>query len=472
MRPGPMLACLLALAPVAGGAGPVPAGADPALVEAGRYLATAGDCAACHGTALSGGDPIASPIGRIYASNITPDPETGIGGWSLAEFADLMRKGEAPDGHIYPAMPYTAYTGLSDRDIAALYSYLMLGVEPVAKEAPETRLPFPFVRPAMIAWNALFLHEGHPRGAVPVAGAEAQRGQYLVEVLGHCSACHSPRGQLMQPLAGHHLGGAVIDGWWAPDITPGPGGIGGWDDARLTEFLTTGHAGDAVAAGEMAKVVSLSLSRLTAEDMGAIVAYLRAVPPVASTKQSRRIDAMPGDPVAAQEAGAPAGGAVDPEGWSSLLASDSVDGAVLYQSACASCHGIDGRGPAGGAFPSLRETGGVTAPEGTTLVEVIAYGVDRQVGERHALMPGFRASLDDAQIAAVANYVRTGFGGVEGGIDEGRVAAILDGKIDTPWLIRDAHWLSLAGLAVGALVLAGLAAWGWRALSRRGPRTA
>ena len=469
MRPGPVLALLLMATPVAGAAGPVPAGADPALVEAGRYLATAGDCAACHGTALSGGDPIASPMGEIYASNITPDPDTGIGGWSLAEFTDLMRKGVAPDGHIYPAMPYTAYNGLSDQDIAALYSYLMLGVEPVAKEAPETKLPFPFIRPAMIAWNALFLHEGQPQGAAPVTEAKAQRGQYLVEVLGHCSACHTPRGKLMQPLAGHHLGGAVIDGWWAPDITPGPGGIGGWDDARLAKFLTTGHAGDAVAAGEMAKVVSLSLSRLAADDMGAIVAYLRAVPPVATTKQSERVAAMPRDPVAALEADAPTGGGVDPQGWSTLFATDTNDGAVLYQSACASCHGIDGQG---NAFPSLHDTGGVKAPDGTTLVQVIAHGVNRDAGGMHAVMPGFRSSLDDAQIAALANYVRTGFGGVGGGIDAKQVTAILDGRIGTPWLIHNAHWLSIVGLVVGALVLAGLAAWGWRALSRRGPRTA
>lgn len=438
--------------------------ADPATVEAGRYLATAGDCAACHGESFAGGDPIASPMGDIYATNITPDVATGIGGWSLAQFSDVLRRGEAPDGHIFPAMPYTAYTGLDDDQIAALYSYLMLGVEPVGNVVPETDLPFPFKRAAMIGWNALFLDEGTSIGAIDVSGALVERGRVLVESLGHCSACHTPRGQLMQPIADRHLGGAMIDGWWAPNITPGPGGIGEWSDALLTQYLTTGHTGAAIAAGEMSKVVALSLSRLEPADIDAIVAYLRAVPSVPSTEIVPRVASTGGIEVAELEAG-PARGAASVDEWTVLMDHDTTDGGLLYQSACASCHGIDGNGSAGLALPSLRQVEGVATPKGATLVQVIAQGVNRRVGAYHALMPGFRADMDDAQIAAVANHVRATFGGVAGDVDAGRVSAILDGNIGTPWLIANARWLSYAGIAaaVGLLLLLG----GWIALRGR-----
>ena len=232
-------------------------------------------------------------MGDIYATNITPDAATGIGGWTLAQFRDVLRKGEGPDGRIFPVMPYTSYTGLSDDQIAALFAYFQSGVAPVANAVPETDLPFPFVRPAMIAWNAMFLDEGHAIGAAEVQGAEAERGRVLAEALGHCTGCHTPRGQLMQPLADRHLGGAMIDGWWAPNITGGPGGIGDWPDATLTTFLRVGHTDRAVAAGEMSRVVARSLSRLPGEDIDAIVAYLRAVPPGSPARRSRR---RPGRP--------------------------------------------------------------------------------------------------------------------------------------------------------------------------------
>lgn len=458
---------LIALALMPGMAYAQTPDADPAMVEEGRYLVTAGDCAACHGESLAGGDPIASPMGDIYATNITPDVGTGIGGWSLAQFSNVLRRGEAPDGHIFPAMPYTSYTGLDDAQIAALYPYVILGVAPVENVVPETDLPFPFIRPAMIGWNALFLDEGRSIGAIDVSGAQVELGRLLVESLGHCSACHTPRGQLMQPLADRHLGGAMIDGWWAPNITPGPGGIGGWSDAQLTQYLKTGHTDAAIAAGEMSKVVSLSLSRLKPEDIGAIVAYLRAVPSVASTEIVPGVAPTDGTgiEVAALESG-PARGAASVDEWSALMGHDTTDGGLLYQSACASCHGIDGNGSAGLELSSLRQVEGVATAEGATLVQVIAHGVNREVAGYHALMPGFRKDMDDAQIAAVANHVRATFGGVAGDVDAERVAVILDGSIGTPWLIRNAQWLSYAGIAAAVGLLLLLAGWialrGWR----------
>ncbi len=451
------------------------AGADPALVETGRSLATAGDCAGCHGTSLAGGDPVASPIGKIYASNITPDAGTGIGGWTLGQFTTLMRQGRAPGGHVFPAMPYTSYTGLSDGQIAALYSYLKLGVAPVRNVPQETRLPFPFVRPAMIAWNALFLEEGHPIGAPTVTDGRALRGQVLVETLGHCTACHTPRGQLMQPLSGRHLGGGMVNGWWAPNITPGEGGTGDWSDERLATFFRTGHTDVAVAAGEMGTVVSRSLSKLSPEAIGDIVAYLRAIPPVASA---------PGDSVSRPRdrfvpAAARAGGSVavpDPvaaRGWQGMLAHDALDGGVLYQAACASCHGMAGQGSAGLAHPSLRLVNGVTARQGSTLVQVIAHGVNRTVDGRTVLMPGFRGALTDAQIAALASYVRATFGGDPQALDAGQVSTILNGSLDTPWLIRNATWLAVAGFAIAAMIALLSVIWAvLRRGRRRGPRLA
>ena len=421
-------------------------------MDQGRYLATAADCAGCHGTTFKGGDAIASPMGGIYASNITPDPKTGIGSWILEQFSDVLRKGQGPEDYIFPAMPYTSYTGLDDEQIRALYAYFMLGVEPVADEPPETNLSFPFVRPAMIAWNALFLDEGQPTGAIDVAGEREERGRLLVETLGHCTACHTPRGQLMQPLADRHLAGAMIGGWWPPNITPGGGGIGDWSDERLTAFLMTGHTDTAIAAGEMSKVVSRSLSKLPADDIGAIVAYLRAVPPVASQDPngSKRREAS--EPVVVVEA-------VGETGWQEMLGHDTARGDILYQSACATCHGIDGNGSADLVHPSLHVVEGVTAPQGATLVQVIVHGVDRTIEDETVLMPGFRDSLDDARIASLANYIQATFDGVESSIEASQVKAILGGQLDTPWLIENALWLAITGIVVAALVLL-LLIWG------------
>jgi len=406
---------LLALARLA-----VAGDADPSLVEQGRYLAAAGDCAGCHGPSLQGGEPVPTPIGAIHASNITPDRATGIGSWSLGQFSDALRKGRAPEGHLYPAMPYTAYTGLSDAEVKALYSYLMLGVPPVSNKTPDKALPFPFIRAAMAPWDWLFLRVGRPSGAVPVSGEQRLRGQLLVETLGHCSACHTPRGALMQERADRHLAGAMVGGWWAPDITPDATGIGRWSDAKLKTFLVTGHADVAVAAGEMGTVVSRSLSKLTPADIDAVVAYLRAVPPVASP-QSQRSDPTRATPVdvAAVEATAA------PSDWQALVDHGTRQGDVLYQSACASCHGADGNGSAGLVHPSLHLIDSVSAVNPATLLQVIAHGVDRTVGSRHTLMPPFRSSLDDAQIAALANFVRTRFGGVASNLGASDVATTL-----------------------------------------------
>jgi mono/diheme cytochrome c family protein len=445
-------------------------GADASLIDQGHYLAKAGDCAACHGENLAGGKAIATPVGKIVASNITPDDTTGIGRWTLGQFSDAMRKGKSPEGHLYPAMPYTSYTGLSDEQVRALYSYLKLAVKPVSHKVAETELPFPFLRPVMAVWDALFLDKGHPVGAVAANGDKAERGRFLVETMGHCGACHTPRGTMMQQVAAKHLGGAMVDGWWAPNLTPGKGGLSRWSDAELETFLATGHTAHAVAAGEMGTVVSRSLSKLKPNDISAIVAYLRTVPPVdstvpaaaatgqASSAKAQSSEVQPAHVQLAQvemAAVASAGTADGP----AMLSHNTQDGAVLYQSACASCHGMNGNGSPGALRPSLREIDAVTGPNAANLVQVIAHGVDREVGEHEKVMPGFAGTMDAAQIAALANYVRTTFGGVPSQLTAQDVTKIRNGEVNRSWLISNARWLAIAGIAAACLLLAAVSGW-------------
>ena len=426
---------------------------DTATVERGKYIATAADCAGCHGPDLSGGAPIASPLGAIYASNITPDTRTGIGGWSEAQLRDALRKGRAPGkGWLYPAMPYTSYTGITDADVSALYAYLQ-SVPAVSHEVPATDLGFPFVRPAMIAWNMLYLKEGQAAGAQPVQGPSQERGRYLVEALGHCSACHTPRGALMAELPDQHLGGAFVGGWHAPNLTSDPTGLGGWSDQALKTFLQKGHNSMAVAGGDMGLAVSRSLSHLGDTEIADIIAYLRVVPALAS----------PAVPAAAQP---PAH--VNPDtiegpitGWRNLANNGTLDGAVLYQSACASCHGVDGTGTAGPDLGRLRD---VRSAHANNLVQVIAGGIDLHIDGKHILMPGFSDQMNNEQIAALARYVRSTFGHVpSAGPDEQQVDSILSDKTPVSWLINYAPALAWTGIAV--LVL--LVGWAIRRISTK-----
>lgn len=453
MRFSLTVACLLtAFTPLAVSA----QGADDATLERGKYIATAADCAACHGIDFSGGDPIASPIGNIYASNITPDADTGIGGWSAEDFADALRKGRAPGkGWLFPAMPYTSYTGLSDDDVAALHAYFQ-SIPAVANKVQETDLGFPFVRPAMMAWNLLNLDEGQPAGAIDVTGDAATNGRQLVETLGHCTACHTPRDALMGERDDLHLSGAMVDGWHAPNITPDDSGIGQWSDADLAAYLQTGHNEFAVAGGEMALAIELSLSKLPDDDIADIVAYLREVPAIATAEAAPPLTDTPAVSLAVLQKSS--------SDWQTQVDDAATDGAQLYQGACASCHGMDGVGLFG---PDLVVTTDIRAPEANNLVQVIAHGISLRAQGKTTLMPGFRDEFNNEQIAAVTNYTRTTFGGIDSDVDAANVAAILDGTGNTPWLIRNAFWLSMVGMAVAALLLIALLIWATGRFRRR-----
>ena len=416
---------------------------DTSTIERGKYIATAADCAGCHGENLAGGAAIASPLGPIYASNITPDTRTGIGGWSEEQLRDALRKGRAPGkGWLYPAMPYTSYTGINDADVSALYAYLQ-SVPAVNHEVRATDLGFPFIRPAMIAWNVLYLKEGHAAGEKPAHGESAERGRYLVEALGHCSACHTPRGVLMAELPEQHLGGAFVGGWQAPNLTNDKSGLGSWSDQELTQFLLKGHNPVAVAGGDMGLAVSRSLSHLGDSDIADIIAYLRQVPPVIT----QALPAAPSRPAR-----------VDPDtvegpisGWRNLANNATTDGAVLYQSACASCHGVDGTGTAGPDLGRLRD---LRSAHPNNLVQVIAGGINLEMDGRHILMPGFRDQMNNEQIAALARYVRSTFGQVPGaGPDEQEVASILSDKTPVSWLINYAPALAWGAIVVLVLLV-------------------
>ena len=429
---------------------------DDAAIERGKYLATAADCTACHGIDFAGGDPIASPIGNIYASNITPDANTGIGAWNENDFADALRKGRAPGkGWLFPAMPYTSYTGLSDDDVAALYAYFQ-SIPAVENSVQETDLGFPFVRPAMMAWNLLNLDEGHPVGAIDVTGDAATNGRFLVETLGHCTACHTPRDALMGERDDMHLSGAMVDGWHAPNITPDDSGIGQWSDADLAAYLQTGHNAIAVAGGKMAVAVEHSLSKLPDDDIADIGAYLREVPAIATAEVPPPLAEAPAVSLAVLQKSS-----ID---WQTQVDDAATDGAQLYQGACASCHGMDGVGLLG---PDLVVTNDIRTPEANNLVQVIAHGISVTTQGKTTLMPGFRDEMSDAQIAAVTNYTRTTFGGIDSGIDAANVNAILDGTGDAPWLIRNAFWLSIVGIAVAALLLIAVLIWATGRLRNR-----
>lgn len=421
-------------------------------VERGRYLSVAADCVACHtspkqGKPYAGGYAIASPLGEIWASNITPSKSHGIGNYTEADFAKAVREGVRKDGaHLYPAMPYTSYAKLTDEDIHALYVYFMQAVAPVDEEARTTELPFPFsVRSSMAVWNLLFLDK-KPFQTDPAKGAQWNRGAYLVEGLAHCSSCHSPRGLMMQEVGGKAFAGGSLGDWYAPNITSHPiSGIGGWTDDELAQYLKTGRvAGKGQAGGGMAEAVSNSLSKLRDDDISAIVTYLRTVPAVADKDATRAAfawgdaDTAPGEP-AIRGTGAPI-----------------ASGAVLYSGLCASCHGSRGEGSNDGYYPSLvhNSTVGMVRPQ--NLVATIIGGIDREVDGEHVVMPHFSEgsyvqALSDADIAAVASYVRTTFGPGDQ-VTEAQVALIRDGG-EKPLLAKIARlWLPLLILGLAAFI--------------------
>lgn len=385
-----------------------------AVIEKGRYLAVAGDCAACHTATTPGAKPFAggysieSPLGVIYATNITPSKTAGIGNYTEEQFARALRQGVRADGaHLYPAMPYTAYTAISDEDTHALYRYFMKGVAPVDEVSKETRLPFPFnIRASMAMWNALFLKD---RRFVPDAALsqDVNRGAYLVNGLAHCSTCHTPRNALMAEEGSKFLGGGALGPWLAPNITPDKNaGIGGWSDVELTQYLRTGHIDKSQAAGPMAEAVEKSFQYLEPADVKAIVAYLRTVPAVSDAAQKKPA-AEYGE---ARDDEATLRGASGPYEHHSLRT-----GASLFSAYCASCHQANAGGSQNGLYPALFHNTATGRADASNLMSAILFGVERTVGGKQVLMPRFDHEsplqpLTDEQVASISNYVLAQYG--------------------------------------------------------------
>lgn len=425
------LACLgILLAPLAHAAD------DAALVERGRYLALAGDCAACHSAQdkapFSGGVAIASPLGTIYSTNITPSRTAGIGAWSQEQFSRAVRLGVRADGsHLYPAMPYTAYAKLTDDDTAALYAYFMQGVPASDAAPPVTRLPFPFnVRFSMALWNWLYL-DSAPYEVDSTKSVEWNRGAYLAQGLAHCGTCHTPRGFLMAEKPDLYLRGGSLGTWYAPDITPGKPG---WDRASLTAYLRTGHAPNgATAGGPMLEAIDKSFSKMAPDDIAAIVTYLHALPPGEHAAAAPKVERVVATDVA------------EMAGRSSL-------GERLYRNYCAACHQVDGDGMRG--LPALRNHTVLGYPSADNVAMAILEGVWPEEGQG---MPGFEHELDDGEVAAITNHVMTGFGHSAVKLDARRVGELRQGGAASPLLL-----LARGGMVAGALVLGFVLLWLWR----------
>lgn len=436
---------------------------DAALVERGKWVATASDCAACHtnhakhGPEYGGGLVLQSPIGGVVATNISPSKEFGIGSWTEEEFTRAVRKGVSPNGYLYPAMPYTAYAGITDEDMHALWTYLTKGVAPV-DEAPaeKTDLPFPFnIRASMMGWNMLY-GGGEPYKAADVAPGAPKRGEYLANALAHCQTCHTPRGELMGEDGSRFLAGADLDGWHAPNITSDEiSGIGGWSRDELVAYLRDGAAhGKSQAAGPMAEAISLSLRHLDEEDLGAIADYLKTVPPIRDADQTVPAYGFAG--TAPVDLGT-LDYAIDrtPE---AMADGTGADGAHLYVSACASCHQLNGQGTADQFYPSLTGNRALGSMSPNSAVMAILNGVHRETNSYTVSMPAFGSELTDAQVAAVSNYVFARFGNPDLNVTPERVAMMRAGAVETPLIVKAVPYL----IAVGILVVLGVVLLLWR----------
>ncbi|WP_127077295.1 c-type cytochrome [Rhodomicrobium lacus] len=355
---------------------------DDGLIERGKYLATIGDCAACHtrqgGEPFAGGLQIQTPFGSVTTPNITPDKRTGIGEWTEDEFYRALHEGIGKHGqYLYPVFPFTSFTKVRRDDVNAIRAYLM-SLKPVHAPREANSLAFPFdIRETLSVWRGLFFVPGvfEPD---PARSEQVNWGAYLVEGLGHCGQCHTQRNLMGATIPGDALQGAAVQGWFAPNITADmTRGIGSWSEQQLVSYLASGVAPmRSIAEGPMATVVHDSLSKLKIEDLRSIAAYLKQTPPRADV----------------------AGGSVVPV---------PAGAAGIYVSNCASCHGLDGEGFKD-RIPPLSKNGTVNAEQPQDIIKAVLAGLPAT--QQYGPMPSFAAYLSDGDIAAVANYVRSRWG--------------------------------------------------------------
>lgn len=392
---------------------PVHADDEAQLIRQGEYLARLGDCMACHSLPgkpdYAGGLAITSNIGTIFSTNITPDKQHGIGNYSEQQFADAVRKGILPDGsRLYPAMPYPDYARISDADIHALYVYFMKGVQPSAEQPPETDLNFPFSqRWGMRFWNWAFASD-KPFRPIGGASAEVNRGAYIVESLGHCGSCHTPRGLGMNEKAldsgdEQFLAGGSLNHWAVPSLR----GLPHWSQQEIVDYLQTGRNDKAAVGGEMTSVIEHSSSHMTDADLNAIAAYLKFLggnPPL----QAFNVQAQQ-----ATEA--------------KLTAAKNLsEGERLYLDNCGACHFVTGKG-APGVFPELDQATIVNASDPTGLIHTILAGAQQPSVAKapsKLAMPGFAGRLSDDEVAQLATFIRQGWSNSAPAVSKDQVAEV------------------------------------------------
>jgi fructose 5-dehydrogenase cytochrome subunit len=425
----------------------------------GKRLAVAADCVACHsvpqGKPFAGGYPLSSPMGTIYSTNITPSKTAGIGNYTQEQFARAVRDGVTPDGgHLYPAMPYTSYSKITDSDIAALYDYFMHEVKPVDEPTPKTALDFPFnIRASMIGWNALF-HSDKRFTPDPAKTAEVNRGDYLVNGLAHCDTCHTPRNVLMAADNSKALAGGSLGSWYAPNITSDKvSGIGAWSSDEIVAYLRTGHVeGKAQAAGPMAEAVENSLQHLSDADLHAIAAYLLQTQPVKTGETRARHEY---GQASVDELTLRGGKPEDNPGWH------------IFSGTCANCHQANGQGNK--EYPSLFHNTATSRAD--NLIATIVYGVHREVDGVAIDMPGFGPDalftdrLNDQQIADVSNYVLAHYGNSDLKVTAADVAQVREGGPKAPLAVM-AKFTIPAIILIGVLI--GLVAWALISRRRKG----
>lgn len=388
---------------------------DPELITKGEYIAKAADCGACHtapgGKEFAGGLGMQTPLGTIYSTNITPDKETGIGGYSYADFERAVRQGVRPDNvHLYPAMPFVSYTVVKDDEIEALYAYFMSKVEPVAQSNQASTLPWPTnLRWPLAYWHLLF---SNPRSFEVAEGTDPviERGAYLVEGLGHCGACHTPRGIAYQEKVvkedpkGQFLSGSVLEGWYAKNLRDQDTGLSTWTEDEIVDFLKTGRNHRTAAFGSMADVVQHSTQYLLEDDLRAIARFLKSLPP--SEGRKRTWEPKEDTTTAALNDG-----------------NFNAPGAMSYVEHCTICHRNDGKG-APRIYPALAGNSIVFADDPSSLIQITLAGgktPDTPADVMAFTMPGF-AHLPNWQLAEILNFIRNSWGNHGSEIKEADIA--------------------------------------------------
>ncbi len=395
---------------------------DKSLIEAGRYVAVAGDCVACHsapgGQPFAGGLGLASPIGTIYSSNITPDAGTGIGKYSLDDFDRAVRYGIKPDGTtLYPAMPYPSYARMSDQDVRALYAYFMHGVEPAVSGNRNTDIAWPLsMRWPLGVWRKTFAPVSAVKPVDPAKYKDAAvaRGAYLVQGLGHCGSCHTPRALTMEEAAldesqpAYLSGGGVIDGWFAVNLRGNDAaGLGRWSAQDIVDALKSGRNPHAAVVGSpMSDVVVHSMQGLNDPDLQAIAAYLKSLPASPIEVAKYKSDDSTAKALAA--------------------GTENGRGAQLYLDNCSACHRSNGQGSPR-VFPAI--AGNATALSGNpaTLIRLVLAGSAMpatQTAPSALGMPGFAWRLSDQETAQLLTFVRQNWGNAAPAVTADDVAEV------------------------------------------------